>query len=178
VPLPSNSPFPRNGHNVRGHHFHPPLVGGAPLGFGALPYYYFPYMGFTNYFPDMGMGYTEGYSEPPPEASYAPPVAYPPADLYYESAPPAGPQDYNVAPETPAESEQSAATQEPNSVALLAFKDHSIVGVTDYWLQGDTLYYATTYGSKTGIPLTQLDLPLTQKLNQQGNLHFVLEFRP
>jgi hypothetical protein len=64
------------------------------------------------------------------------------------------------------------------TITLLAFKDHTIMAVTDYWLEGDAVCYDTSSGSRTCIPLDRLDLPLTQQLNRERNVRFVLEARP
>ncbi len=75
---------------------------------------------------------------------------------------------------------QQPATPEPEvkPLTLLVFKDHTIVAVTDYWLEGETLYYKTNYGAENSVPLDRLDLALTQQLNRERNVRFVLEFRP
>lgn len=63
-------------------------------------------------------------------------------------------------------------------VTLLAFKDHTVLIVIDYWLEGDWLYYETTPGMRLSAPLDRLDLPLTQQLNRERNVPFVLQSRP
>ncbi len=74
----------------------------------------------------------------------------------------------------------SAPPLEPavGTLTLLAFQDHTSLAVTDYWLEGDILYYQTSYGLQGSIPLDHLDLPLTHQLNQERNIPFVLESRP
>ncbi|MCZ6489185.1 MAG: hypothetical protein O7A06_01490 [Acidobacteria bacterium] len=88
----------------------------------------------------------------------------------YYSAPPPQPLE-PAAPRTPGDPAVGPLT-------LLAFMDHTILAVTDYWLEGDILYYQTSYGLQGSIPLDRLDLPLTQQLNQERNIPFVLESRP
>jgi len=73
-----------------------------------------------------------------------------------------------------APSAQSAA----KPVTLLAFKDHTVLIVIDYWLEGDWLYYETSPGMRLSAPLDRLDLPLTQQLNRERNVPFVLQSRP
>ena len=88
------------------------------------------------------------------------------------------------APETPfaqppPEPQQPpAAPQAGRPVTLLAFKDHTIIAVTDYWLEGDVLVYETSPGMQVRIPLDRLDLVLTQQFNRERNVRFVLEARP
>ena len=78
------------------------------------------------------------------------------------------------------QSPEQPTTQQPDGslLTLLAFQDHTIVAVTDYWLEGNILYYQTSYGMQGSIPLDRLDLPLTQQLNRERNIPFVLESRP
>ena len=96
-------------------------------------------------------------SEPP--TPLAPPATEP-SNVQLEYQPPAQP-----------------ATVQPavKPLTLLAFKDHTILAVTDYWLEGDMLYYQTSYGLQNSIPLDRLDLPLTEQLNRDRNVLFVLE---
>ena len=73
--------------------------------------------------------------------------------------------------------------QEPSSssaakpLTLLAFKDRTVLIVVDYWLEGDWLYYEITEGQRLSVPLDRLDQPLTQQLNRERNVPFVLEVR-
>ena len=62
-------------------------------------------------------------------------------------------------------------------LTLLAFKDSSIVLVVEYWLEGDWLYYITHSGHRLSGPLDRLDQPLTQQLNSERNVPFILESR-
>ncbi len=61
---------------------------------------------------------------------------------------------------------------------MLAFKDATVIAVTDYWLQGYMLVYETSQGVRTVVPLDRLDFGLTQQLNFERNVPFVLEARP
>jgi len=162
APVPGNpssfggwGPFP-------GRRFGGPFVGVGPVIYG-VPYFYFPFMGYAESYPSTG------YYEAPSPSSYT--------ELPSGVPPPSG-EDFSVLPELQQPSQPvPSATPEAKPVTLLAFKDHTIVAVTDYWLEGETLYYSTSYGGQTGIPLDQLDLPFTQQLNRERNLRFVLESR-
>ena len=129
----------------------------------AVPYYVYPY------YPGMS-GTVQSPGQPPsPEQPAEPPA--PPQ--------PNGPHSYQVLPEPAQPEQQPAANNLPGrTVTLLAFKDHTLVAVTDYWLTGDKVYYMRNDGTKTGIPLDQLYLILTQQLNRERNVPFVLEARP
>ena len=65
----------------------------------------------------------------------------------------------------------------PGVLTLLAFKDHSVVVVVEYWLEGDWLYYITPSGYRLSGPLDRLDQPLTQQLNRERNVPFILGAR-
>lgn len=71
----------------------------------------------------------------------------------------------------------SGASAIPASGTLLAFKDHTIVLVKAYWLEGETVWYETADGPRTPIAISQLDFALTQQLNRERNVKFVLESR-
>ncbi|MBI4459906.1 MAG: hypothetical protein HY648_07590 [Acidobacteria bacterium] len=62
-------------------------------------------------------------------------------------------------------------------VTLLAFRDGTILAVVDYWLEEDYVSYFTLQGMRASAPLDRLDLPLTQRLNRERNVRFVLESR-
>ncbi len=118
---------------------------------------------------------------------YGVPYYYPVYTQAVPAAPPAlpePPREYDirqyqgVAP-SPAQPSQQYAPQPPGrTVTLLAFKDATVIAVTDYWLQGDSLVYETSLGVRTVVPLDRLDLALTQQLNFERNVRFVLEARP
>ena len=120
--------------------------------------YYVPYVVYPQ---DSGMDATAG---PPAESSSV-------AAGYLTEAPAAAPSEPPVA-------NPSTAQPPTKPVTLLAFKDHTILAVTDYWIEGNWLYYEATPGWKTSIPLDQLDFALTQQLNRERNVPFVLESRP
>ncbi|MSO19975.1 MAG: hypothetical protein EXQ56_05835 [Acidobacteria bacterium] len=75
-------------------------------------------------------------------------------------------------------SSTGASTQSSTAnLTLLVFKDRTIVLVKSYWLEGETVWYETTDGLRTPISISQLDLTLTQQLNKERNVKFVLESR-
>ena len=156
-----------------------------------VPYYYgVPYAPYSYY--DY---YNQPYGYPPesPETAPPPPMeqpAYvePPPD--YTEPPPQGPSPrlYYVPPETtgslpdeppPAFEPQLDTSPRPKTrpVTLLAFKDQTIVAVTDYWLKGEEIHYKRA-DTEVGIPIEQLDFEMTQRLNQERNVPFTLESRP
>ncbi len=75
-------------------------------------------------------------------------------------------------------SSTGASTQSSTTnLTLLVFKDRTIVLVKSYWLEGETVWYETADGLRTPISISQLDLTLTQQLNKERNVKFVLESR-
>ena len=90
-----------------------------------------------------------------------------------------GPYDItSPAPAQPQSQQPTAAPPAARPLTVLVFKDHTALLVTDYWLEGDMLVYETSPGVRTPVPLERLDLPLTQQLNRERNVRFILEARP
>ena len=70
-------------------------------------------------------------------------------------------------------------TGQPVSLRLtvLVFKDHTILGVTDYWLEGSEFHYVTSYGAHNAVPLEEIDVEMTAQLNRERGVEFVLRPR-
>lgn len=114
-----------------------------------------------------------------PYIVYVVPEATPPQPAEpAEPQPRLGPISYILEYQPPSRPAEEEPAPPARPVTLLAFKDQTLIAVTDFWLEGDTLWYETSSGLKTAIPLERLDLPLTQQLNRQRNVRFVLEARP
>ena len=96
----------------------------------------------------------------------------------YDIRPYGGTQPAPAQPQSQQPAQPTAAPPAARPVTLLAFKDHTVLVVTDYWLEGDMLVYETSPGVRTAVPLDRLDLVLTQQLNRERNVRFVLEARP
>ena len=86
-------------------------------------------------------------------------------------------QYQGVAPAEPLR-QQPAPESVTRYVTLLAFRDSTVLAVVDYWLQGEMLVYSTSLGVRTVVPIDRLDLALTQQLNFERNVPFILEARP
>lgn len=123
------------------------------VGFGTA-LYGFPYYNALPY-----------YTTAPfcPSCSYYPPVLSVPSPPLEEE------------PYVPTQPETTPSAER---FTLLAFKDHTIVAVTDYWLKDDMLYYRTSYEGQTGVPLDRLDFAFTERLNSERGVRFVLKSRP
>ena len=59
-------------------------------------------------------------------------------------------------------------------LTLLVFKDHSIYAVSEYWKEGDTICYVTSYGSQNCVSLDLLDVEFSKKLNEERSIKFEL----
>lgn len=66
----------------------------------------------------------------------------------------------------------------PPRYTLLVFKNHSIYAVLDYWLEGGQFHYLTSYGGRNTVPLEQIDLEMTVRLNWDRGIEFVLRPTP
>ena len=71
-----------------------------------------------------------------------------------------------------------AEAQPAPRLTLLVLKNHSIYGVTDYWLEAGQLYYVTSYGARNAVPTDQIDLEMTAQLNYERGIEFVLRPKP
>jgi hypothetical protein len=100
-------------------------------------------------------------------------VSSPPMSTTATSSPAATPAPA-AAPYAPA---ASSAQPAGNPLTLLAFKDGTVVIATDYWLEGEWLYYVVTTGQRLSGLLERLDQPMTQQLNRERNVPFILEAR-
>jgi hypothetical protein len=57
---------------------------------------------------------------------------------------------------------------------LLAFKDHSIYSAVAYWVDGDTLHYFTTGNTHNQASMSLIDRALTERLNRELGIDFML----
>lgn len=60
-------------------------------------------------------------------------------------------------------------------VMLLYLQDDSALEVTDYWVDGDTLYYVTVDKTKGAVSVAELDLQRTTDANARVGLKFTLD---
>jgi hypothetical protein len=76
---------------------------------------------------------------------------------------------------TPTESSTNDAV---HAITLLRLKSGWMYGLTDYWVEGNDLHYVTNYGGKNSIPLDQIDLATTIRLNSERGVEFSLHTKP
>ena len=135
--------------NCFGNSFSSPFISPFGRGYGAGPYY-----ARGNY------GYTSGDQAADESSDYEPPSA---------------PGTYMPDALTPAQPEETPA---PLPVTLLALKDGTMYGVTDYWLEQGQLHYVASYGGQNSVPLDRVDIGKTVELNSANGLGFNLRSAP
>jgi len=148
------------------HHNHFFFRGGFYFPFYAYPYYpayYSAYPAVVNY------DYSSQYDEQRVMGREIDRLSYEVERLReeeaaraYASAPPAAPQ---------AESRQA-----PEKPTVLVFRDKHIQEVENYAISGETLWVFNEQRAKK-IPLSELDVPATTKLNEERGLEFKVPAR-
>lgn len=61
-----------------------------------------------------------------------------------------------------------------SQLTLLVLKDETILAATDYWLEGDRIFYLTSSRRQGSLALADLDWEMTRKLNAERHVLFVL----
>lgn len=59
-------------------------------------------------------------------------------------------------------------------LTLVVLKNQKIFAVSDYWLEDARLFYVTSTGRQDSVALHDLDLEMTNQLNAERNVDFVL----
>ena len=128
-------------------------------------YYSGDYPGYTGYIPGTFDAYSYApYAGSPYPAQYAPPAYYVP-----RSAPPPAPS----APQPdsyqrqPSNSHQSSEEAEPT---VLVFRDGHREEIANYAIMGSTLFVLS--GPRARIPVAELDIPATERVNQNRGIDF------
>ena len=148
----------------------------------------------------MGGGYGYGYDQPPapPQQQQAAPQAPPVIINQYFSPEVVRPvmREYNDLPEpphaekdenpnvkvyppaarvTPPQQAPRGPVEDPKAnVTLIALKDSTVVAAIGYWAENSDLVYITkTYTRKT-LPLDRIDKDLTEQLNRERGVEFLL----
>jgi hypothetical protein len=62
-------------------------------------------------------------------------------------------------------------------LTLLVLPNNTIVAVTTYWLEGDTIYYVTSTGERGAVPFDALDWETTTRINSERSVQFALRAR-
>lgn len=61
-----------------------------------------------------------------------------------------------------------------SGLTLLVFLDNSIVAVADYWADNGELTYVMPDASQYTVPLDQINLAMTEQLNRERGIQFIL----
>ena len=173
----------------------PPATYGSVSGFGSVlfpgtghpPIPYTGYSGFGRSrprrtvaaYPVFFGGYGYGLGEQPVQVEQPQqqpqtivvqqPAAQAPAPIitinqYFKSDGPAGPTMTTTA----------TRQDDKPTIYLIAMKDHTIMPALGYWVQGDTLSYITSQGTKNSISLTLVDRDFSNQLNDERHVEFTL----
>jgi len=70
--------------------------------------------------------------------------------------------------------DQPAAQDAPATIYLIAMRDHTILPALAYWVEGDTLNYITTEGSRNRVTLDLVDREFSRQLNDERKVEFKL----
>lgn len=142
---------------------------------GYYPPAYGPYPPVPAPLPDQG-GYDPQAYGPPPPVVYVVPGN--PGQAPQGTAAPVPPQPQSPGAVTYIVPQRDVSASAPESDAqsfyLIALKNNSIYPVTAYWVQNGVLHYVTTQGAQNQIPLDQLDLDFTIRLNRDRGVAFRL----
>jgi hypothetical protein len=83
-----------------------------------------------------------------------------------------------LAPALIADFNTEAVSHHRPELTLIALKDGAIYGVTDYWAEGDRLYYALKSGTKGTFDLDQVDWGKTTQIDAELGIVVSLRARP
>jgi hypothetical protein len=137
------------------------------------------------YYGGYGGGYATGYAQEAP----APPSQYSEPEHQQGPAPvviinqyfrpdAVNPQvrDYSNTPlpQTMPQLPAAAPVDDSPSYYLVAKKDHSIIAVITYWVDGETLHYVTLQGDQDRVALDLVDRDFSKQLNADRRIEFKL----
>jgi hypothetical protein len=84
------------------------------------------------------------------------------------------PDPKETRPDRPARRTGAAVQDDPATIYLIAFKDHTILPALAYWVEDDTLNYITTQGTPNRASLTLIDREFSRQLNRERKVEFSL----
>ncbi|MFZ3214239.1 MAG: hypothetical protein WA188_22260 [Terriglobales bacterium] len=125
------------------------------------PYYYGPYYGWDYPYDDNDTYDANAYQQ-------SQPVTEPPPDDYYY-----GNRSFNEARSSPRQAQGPPAPAEEQEPTVLVFRDGHKQEVKNYAIVGQMLWDFSAKGTRK-IPLADLDLDTTRKLNDERGVEFVL----
>jgi hypothetical protein len=163
-------PFGFRNPNFPHHHF--PRTFGYVLPYG--PYYY---GGYAPYAMDYGdypgyTGYVAGTFDASPYPGYPYPAQYAPPPNYY--SPYSSPPPVNSAPAPQSYQQRRSGRDDSASdnaePTVLVFRDGHRQEVANYAIMGSTLFVLS--GPRSKIPIAELDVPATERVNQSRGIEF------
>jgi hypothetical protein len=142
-----------------------------------VPYPVFYGGGYYNY--DAPQAQVAGYPQPGDQMQGSPVIII---NQYFqpERAPNPVINDYTNVPLPESAASRNADPQQSSSqdtqpiMFLIAMKDHTIYPALAYWVEGDTLNYITTQGTKNSASLDLVDRTFSQQLNRERKVDFGL----
>ena len=130
----------------------------------GIGYYYYPYSPYYGYYP---YDYSDSYDSYDSSAYQQSPPAPEPAPYDYYG----GASDWRNAPRPPQPT--PAAAPEQQDPTVLVFRDGHQQEVRNYAIVGQMLFDFSAKGTHK-IPLAELDLDATRKLNDERGMEFIL----
>ncbi len=172
-------------YGARGGHF-----GGGNIGFGHRRYapaaMYPVFVGGYGYgyglYDDSALIPQQQQQQPPQTIVVQQPAPAPAAptpsvviNQYFKSEGPAGEPEQQAASRPASPAAPAAARQDDKpTIYLIAMKDHTIMPALGYWVEGDTLSYITSQGTKNSVSLTLVDKDFSRQLNDERHVEFNL----
>ena len=71
-----------------------------------------------------------------------------------------------------------ATQRRPAQLTLIVMKGDAIYGATDYWIEGERLFYVLRSGAQGALDLDDVDWNRTLQLNAERGLTFLVRDRP
>jgi len=168
----ANPNFPFGFRNPNFYHHHFPRTFGYVLPYG--PYYY---GGYAPYAMDYGdypgyTGYVAGTFDTNPYPGYPYPAQYAPTPDYY--SPNSSPPPVNSAPAPQSYQQRRSGRNDSASddaePTVLVFRDGHRQEIANYAIMGSTLFVLS--GPRARIPVAELDIPATERVNQDRGVDF------
>ena len=91
-----------------------------------------------------------------------------------DSGPEPGPSSMGGPAPAPGLSPRPSVADEKPTIYLIAFRDHTIMPVLAYWIQGDTLTYITKDGNQNTASMSLIDKNFSEQLNDERRIEFSL----
>jgi hypothetical protein len=163
----ANPNFPFGFRNPNFHHHHFSRTFGYVLPYGPYAPYAMDYGDYPGY-----TGYVAGTFDASPYPGYPYPAQYAPPPNYY--SPYSSPPPVNSAP-APQSYQQRRSSRDDSASddaepTVLVFHDGHRQEIANYAIMGSTLFVLS--GPRSRIPIAELDVPATERVNQSRGIEF------